>query len=99
MANTGLFIIRIEEAADILNVSVDYVRRLELTGKLRFHGRTDHYRLDVVLAYKEADDIRRNKALKELVQLTEAYGGYDDDKLAWAAINADRERLVDLVRD
>jgi excisionase family DNA binding protein len=77
MTSTGLFIVRVEEVANILNVSLDYVRKLAFNDTLPFHGHPNHYRLDVVLAYKEADDIRRNKALQELVELTEEYGGYD----------------------
>ena len=94
MTSSGLFIIRIEEVVDILNVSTDWVRRLSADGKLSFHGHPDYYRLDVVLAYKEADDIRRKKAFKELVELTESYGGYLVDD-----INEDRERLIDEARD
>jgi hypothetical protein len=93
MTNTGLFIISIEEVADILNVSFDYVHKLALNGELPFHGHPDYYRLDVVLAYKEADDIRRKKAMLELVRLTEEYGGYQDE------ITEDRERLIDSGRD
>lgn len=93
MTNTGLFIIRVEEVASILNVSFDYVHKLALNGELPFHGHPDYYRLDVVLAYREADDIRRKKAMLELVRLTEEYGGYRDD------IADDRDRLIDQERD
>lgn len=76
MYNTGLFIIRAQEAADILNVSVDYVRKLSRENKLAFHGHPDYFRLDVVLDYKERQDEYSDKALLELVRLTEEYGGY-----------------------
>lgn len=79
MANTGLFIIRAPEAAEILNVSVDYVKKLSQSNKLPFHGHPDYFRLDVVLDYKKQHDYDRRRDLMELVRLTEEHGGYDND--------------------
>ncbi len=76
MTNTGLFIIRLQEVADILNVSTNYVRRLSANGELPFHGHPEYYRLQDVLAYKEVRDIDRRKGFKELAALTQEYGGY-----------------------
>jgi excisionase family DNA binding protein len=68
-----------QQAADILNVTQQYVVRLvdrsELTATTTKGG---HRRLGLrdVLAYRKKRDERRRQALDEVEAETEAYGGY-----------------------
>ena len=66
--------ITVNVAADILNVSEKYVYNLISWKKLPFNHITQHLYLDDVLKHKKQMD-----AFRELVRLTEEYGGYDDE--------------------
>ena len=69
-----------QRAADILNVSRQYLVRLLDEGKLP-HTRTgSHRRLKIedVLAFKERRDRERVERLDDLTRLHEDLGGYDD---------------------
>lgn len=79
MNNTGLFIIRADEAAATLNVSSEYLELLTANGKLSFHGTPGFYRLSDVLTYKTQRDADRRESLKELARMTQEFGGYGDE--------------------
>jgi excisionase family DNA binding protein len=70
-----------QQAADLLNVSRQYLIRLLDAGSLPF-GRTDggHRRLRIedVLAYKETRDREREKGLDDLAAMTQDMGGYPE---------------------
>jgi excisionase family DNA binding protein len=69
-----------QQAADILNVSRQYLVRLLDEGKLPFDRTGKHRRLKIedVLAYKQQRDRARDEKLDELTRLTEELGGYDE---------------------
>lgn len=71
-----------QQAADLLNVSRQYLIRLLDQGTIPFTktGRHRRLRIEHVLAYKEQRDTERQAALAELVQFTEDCGGYDELK-------------------
>lgn len=71
-----------QEAADILNVSRQYVVRLMDEGRLPHHMVGTHRRayLRDVLAFKKRRDAEREQALADLVRLTEEYGAYEDGR-------------------
>lgn len=69
-----------QQAADLLNISRQYlVRQLE-QGVLpyRMTGTHRRLRLEDVLAYKAEREMGRRKALDELSELTQAFGGYTE---------------------
>lgn len=70
-----------QQAADLLNVSRQYLVRLLEEDRLP-HTRTGKHRrlkLEDVLAYKAKRDQERAKGLAALTALTEEMGGYDDE--------------------
>jgi excisionase family DNA binding protein len=71
-----------QQAADLLNVSRQYLVRLLDDGKLPYDRTGKHRRLKIedVLAYKQQRDHERDEKLDELARLTEELGGYDEPK-------------------
>jgi excisionase family DNA binding protein len=69
-----------QQAADLLNVSRQYLVRLLEDGQLPFSKVGTHRRLKIedVLKYKGRRDSDRRGKLAELTQLTEEAGGYDE---------------------
>jgi excisionase family DNA binding protein len=69
-----------QRAADILNVSRQYLVRLLDEGQLPYTRTGTHRRLKIedVLAFKERRDRERAAGLGELIRLHEDMGGYDD---------------------
>jgi excisionase family DNA binding protein len=70
-----------QQAADLLNVSRQYLVRLLDEGKIRFRktGKHRRLRIDDVLAFKENRDKDRRAGLRELSQMTQEFGGYDSE--------------------
>lgn len=68
-----------QQAADLLNVSRQYLVRLLDEKRIPFRKTGKHRRLRIedVLAFKQARDKDRRAGLRELSQMTEAFGGYD----------------------
>jgi excisionase family DNA binding protein len=71
-----------QQAADLLNVSRQYLVRLLDEGKIPYDRTGAHRRLKIedVLAYKQERDRKRDAGLDELTRLTEELGGYDAPK-------------------
>ena len=71
-----------QQAADLLNVSRQYLVRLLEEGRIPYRktGKHRRLRIDEVLAYKENRDKDRKAGLRELSQLTEEFGGYDAEE-------------------
>lgn len=72
-----------QQVAELLNVSRQYVTRLADSGELpaaATEGGHRRFRLVDVLAYRHRRDSGRRKALGELMDLTEEYGGYPELK-------------------
>jgi excisionase family DNA binding protein len=71
-----------QQAADILNVSRQYLVRLLEDGKIPYDRTGKHRRLKIedVLAYKQKRDRERDEKLDELAKLTEELGGYDEPR-------------------
>ena len=69
-----------KQAADLLNVSEEYLIGLLDQGALPFTKIYDHIRIQRgdVLAYKKQRDTQREADLTELVRFTEDCGGYDE---------------------
>lgn len=70
-----------QQAADLLNVSRQYLVRLLDEGRIPFRKTGKHRRLRIedVLAFKAKRDEDRRAGLRELSQLTEDVGGYDSE--------------------
>ena len=71
-----------QQAADLLNVSRQYLVRLLDEGKVPFTKTGKHRRLQIedVLAFKETRDKDRKTALDKLTELSEEFGGYSELK-------------------
>lgn len=72
-----------QAAADLLNVSADYVRRLVADGRLTvLEGASGDavLRKAAVLAFKTERDARRDEALGKLIRLSEEYGAYEPER-------------------
>lgn len=69
-----------QQAADILNVSRQYLVKILDEGRLPFTKTGKHRRLQIkdVLAFKKQRDAGRKAALDELTQLSEQIGGYTE---------------------
>lgn len=71
-----------QQAADMLNVSRQYLVRLLDEGRIPFTKTGKHRRLRIedVLEFKEQRDRERKTGLDELTRLSEELGGYDELK-------------------
>ena len=71
-----------QQAADLLNVSRQYLVRLLDEGRIAFRKTGKHRRLKVedVLEYKEKRDKDRRAGLRELSRMTQEFGGYDVER-------------------
>jgi excisionase family DNA binding protein len=70
-----------QQAADLLNVSRQYLVRLLDEGRIQYMKTGKHRRLRIedVLTFKEQRDAHRRAALRDLTHLTEDAGGYDPE--------------------
>jgi excisionase family DNA binding protein len=70
-----------QQAADLLNVSRQYLVRLLDEKRIPFTKTGKHRRLRIedVLSFKENRDRNRRAGMRELSQLTEEFGGYNDE--------------------
>jgi excisionase family DNA binding protein len=70
-----------QEAADLLNVSRQYLVRLLDGGRIPYSRTGKHRRLRIedVIAFRQKRDAERQSALRDLTQLTEDFGGYDSE--------------------
>jgi excisionase family DNA binding protein len=70
-----------QQAANLLNVSRQYLVRLLEEGRIPFRRTGKHRRLRVedVLSFKEKRDKDRRAGLRELSRLTQEFGGYDTE--------------------
>jgi len=70
-----------QQAADLLNVSRQYLVRLLDEGRVPFRKTGKHRRLRIedVLSFKETRDKDRRAGLRELSHMTEEFGGYDPE--------------------
>jgi excisionase family DNA binding protein len=70
-----------QQAADLLNVSRQYLVRLLDDGRIRFRktGKHRRIRIEDVLAFKEHRDKDRRAGLRELSRVTQEFGGYDSE--------------------
>jgi excisionase family DNA binding protein len=68
-----------QQAADLVNVSRQYLVRLLDEGRIAFRKTGKHRRLRIedVLEFKNKRDKDRRAGLRELSQITQAFGGYD----------------------
>lgn len=70
-----------QQAADLLNVSRQYLVRLLDEGRIAFRKTGKHRRLRIedVLAFKEKRDEERRAGVRVLSQMTQEFGGYDSE--------------------
>jgi len=70
-----------QQAADLLNVSRQYLVRLLDEGRIPFRKTGKHRRLRIedVLRFKEMRDKDRRAGLRELSRMTQEFGGYDSE--------------------
>ena len=70
-----------QQAADLLNVSRQYLVRLLDEGRIPFRKTGKHRRLRIedVLRFKETRDKDRRAGLRELSRMTQEFGGYDSE--------------------
>lgn len=70
-----------QQAADLLNVSRQYLVRLLDEGRIPFRKTGKHRRLRIedVLSFKATRDKDRRAGLRELSRLSEECGGYDSE--------------------
>jgi excisionase family DNA binding protein len=70
-----------QQAANLLNVSRQYLVRLLDEGRIKFSKTGKHRRLRVedVLRFKEQRDKDRRAGLRELSRMTQELGGYDGE--------------------
>ena len=70
-----------QQAADLLNVSRQYLVRLLDEGRIPFRktGKHRRLRIDEVLEYKDRRDKDRRAGLRELSRTTQEFGGYDSE--------------------
>jgi len=70
-----------QQAADLLNVSRQYLVRMLDEGRIPFRKTGKHRRLRIedVLSFKETRDKDRRAGLRELSRMTEEFGGYDSE--------------------
>jgi len=70
-----------QQAADLLNVSRQYLVRLLDEGRIahRKTGRHRRVRMEDVLAFKDKRDKDRSAGLRELSQLSQEFGGYESE--------------------
>ncbi len=68
-----------QQAANLLNVSRQYLVRLLEEGRIPFRRTGKHRRIRIVdvLSFKEQRDKDRRAGLRELSRLTQEFGGYD----------------------
>ena len=71
-----------QQAADLLNISRQYLVRLLEEGRIPYTrtGKHRRLRIDDVVAYKQARDHERSESLDELARLSDELGGYDELK-------------------
>jgi excisionase family DNA binding protein len=69
-----------QQAADLLNVSRQYLVRLLGEGRIPYTRTGKHRRLRIedVLTFKEQRDRERGAALDELTRMSQEIGGYDE---------------------
>jgi len=69
-----------QQAADLLNVSRQYLVRLLEDGRIPYTRTGKHRRLRIedVLTFKEQRDRERGAALDELTRISQEIGGYDE---------------------
>ena len=69
-----------QQAADLLNVSRQYLVRLLDEGRIPYSKTGKHRRIraDDVLAFKETRDRQRMQALDDLTALSQELGGYEE---------------------
>lgn len=70
-----------QQAADLLNVSRQYLVRLLDERRIPFRKTGKHRRLRIedVLSFKATRDKDRRAGLRELARMTEEFGGYDSE--------------------
>ena len=81
MSATSSKTLTTEQAADLLNVSESYMIKLLKEGAIPFAkaGEQFHVQLKDLLEYKEQRDLKRRRALEEMVRLGEEMGLYDKE--------------------